>query len=107
MSAFLISIGSVIVFFLLVSSLPFVYAGWRRATNRDAELQIWPVMRRLGVSPGAITQGDARMGHVIRRCVMCPSIDACDHWLASENLGSIDEFCPNASVIQDLRRQSQ
>ena len=105
MNALLISLASLIVFFMLVASLPFFYAGWRRVTDRGAELQIWPVMRRLGVSSEATPRHDATMARAIRRCVMCPSLEECEHWLASAKTGGIDEFCPNAAVIEGLRKR--
>lgn len=105
MNALLISLASLFLFFVFVASLPFVYAGWRRATHRDAELQIWPVMRRLGVPPDATPRNDGTMAHAIRRCVMCPSLEECEHWLASAKTEGIEEFCPNAAVIEGLRKR--
>ncbi len=104
MSALLISLASLIVFFMLVASLPFAYAGWRRATHRDAELEIWPVMRRMGVSPDATARSNPAVRHAIRRCVICPSLEECEHWLASGKTDGIKEFCPNASAIEGLRK---
>ncbi|HYL88037.1 MAG TPA: DUF6455 family protein [Burkholderiales bacterium] len=105
MNALLISLASLILFFMLVASLPFFYAGWRRATDRGAELQIWPVMRRLGVSADATPRNDGTMAHAIRRCVLCPSLEECEHWLESAKTDGIDEFCPNAAVIEGLRKR--
>ncbi len=104
MSALLISLASLLLFFMLVAALPFFYAGWRRATHRDAELEIWPVMRRLGVGAEAAPRNDAKMAHAVRRCVLCPSLEECEHWLASGKTDGIAEFCPNASVIDGLRK---
>jgi hypothetical protein len=105
MSALLIGLASFVAFFLLVAALPFAYAAWRRVTNRDAELEIWRVMRRLGISPEATPRSDARMAHAIRRCVMCPSLEECDHWLEAGRTDGIGEFCPNAAVFEDLRKR--
>lgn len=105
MNALLVSLASLILFFMLVASMPFFYAGWRRATNRNAELEIWPVMRRLGVSADATPRHDARMAHAIRRCVMCPSLEQCEQWLASGKTDGIGEFCPNASVLESLPKR--
>ena len=105
MSALFIGVASLLLVFALVAALPFAYAGWRRATNRSAELEIWPVMRRLRVSPEATPRNDATMAHAIRRCVLCPSLEECEHWLASGKTDGIDAFCPNAAVIEDLRKR--
>ena len=105
MSALLISLASLILFFTVVAALPFFYVGYRRATSHGAELQIWPVMRRLGASPEATPRNDRTMAHAIRRCVMCPSLEDCEHWLASGKTDGIAEFCPNASVIEGLRKR--
>ena len=105
MTAFFIGVASLLLVFGLVAALPFAYAGWRRATHRDAELQIWPVMRRLHISPEPAPRNDATMAHAIRRCVLCPSLEECEHWLASGKTDGIADFCPNASVIEDLRKR--
>ena len=100
MDAFLISLASLLSFFLIIVSLPFVYAAWRRATNRGVELEIWQVMRRLRISPGVMARTDAKLAHAVRRCVLCPSLDACGQWLASDRTEGIAEFCPNGAVLE-------
>ena len=105
MGALLISVSILLLLFALVSALPFAYAGWRRATQRDTELQIWPVMRRLGIAPEATPANGAKMAHAIRRCVLCPSLEECEHWLASAKTDGIADFCPNTSVIEGLRKR--
>lgn len=105
MTAFVIGVASLFLVFVLVAALPFAHAGWRRATHRNEKLQIWPVMRRLRIAPEAAPRNDAMMAHAIRRCVMCPSLDDCDQWLASGKADGLGEFCPNASVLEDLRRR--
>ena len=103
MTAFLVSLSTLLLLFVLVAAAPFAYAGWRRATQRDSELQIWPVMRRLGIAPEATPANDAKMAHAVRRCVLCPSLEECERWLASAKTDGIAEFCPNTSVIEGLR----
>jgi len=105
MSAFLFGVASLLLFFGLVIALPYLHGGWRRVMNRNAELEIWPVMRRLGISPAAAARSDTRMARALRRCVMCPSLDECEQWLASGKTDGIDEFCPNASVLEGLRKR--
>lgn len=88
----------------IIAAMPFAYAGWRRLTARDGDLQIWRAMRRQGLMPDAGAGDDAKMARAVRRCVLCPSIDECDHWLASGNKDGLARFCPNASLFDDLQR---
>jgi hypothetical protein len=46
----------------------------------------------------------ARRG-AIRRCVMCPSVEECDHWVASGKTDGIRAFCPNASVLEEMHKR--
>jgi hypothetical protein len=91
--------GFVLLFAAIVALLFFAYAGWRRATSREKDLQIWGVMRRAGIAPQDGAGGDAQMAQAVRRCVLCPSIEECDHWLASGKREGLGAFCPNAGFF--------
>lgn len=105
MSAFLIAVATLLVLAVVVAALPLAYAGVKRIGKRDADLEIWRVMGRLGISGEAALRNDAKMAHAIRRCVMCASLDECDHWLASGKTDGIDQFCPNAGVLEELQKR--
>lgn len=105
MSAFLTGVAGLVLFFGVVAAFPYLHRGWRRVLNRNAELEIWAMMRRLGISPEARPGNDPVMARAMRRCVMCPSLDECDQWLASRRTDGIDEFCPNAPVLESLRKR--
>jgi uncharacterized protein DUF6455 len=105
MSALLLGVASLFVFFGVVMALPYLHTGWRRVVSRNGELEIWPVMQRLGIPRDAAPRSDATMARAIRRCVMCPSLEECDHWLASGDTDGIDKFCPNAPVLEGLRKR--
>ena len=87
----------------MVAALPFAYAGWRRLTSREGDLQIWRVMRRSNVAPQDAAGQDAKMARAVRRCVLCPSIEECDHWLASGDREGLGLFCPNESFFAELK----
>src|SRR3954466_10874494 len=91
--------GFVLLFAAIVALLFFAYAGWRRATSREKDLQIWGVMRRAGIEPQDGAGGDAQMAQAVRRCVLCPSIEECDHWLASGKREGLGAFFPQACVF--------
>jgi hypothetical protein len=105
MSALFLGVGSLLVFFGLVSAFPYLQAGWRRIVSSPAKLEIWSVMQRLGIPVETAPRSDATMARAVRRCAMCPSLDDCDHWLASGKTDGIDKFCPNAPVLEGLRRR--
>ena len=88
---------------VLAALLPFGYAGWRRLTAREGDLQIWRVMQRTGVSPEGPAGRQPELARAVRRCVMCPSIEECDQWLAASHREGLGLFCPNASFLAELK----
>ena len=103
MEAMLTGVVLLFVFAGVVALMPFAYAGWRRLTSRDGDLQIWRAMRRVGVMPADAAGHEPKMARAVRRCVMCPSIEECDHWLGSGNREGLGLFCPNASFFAELK----
>jgi hypothetical protein len=103
MEGMLTGLVLLMLFAAMVAALPFAYAGWRRLTAREGDLQIWRAMRRSGIAPQDASQSDAKMARAVRRCVLCPSIEECDHWLASGNREGLGLFCPNASFFGELK----
>jgi hypothetical protein len=105
MQAMLTALVSLLVFAAAVALAPFAYAGWRRLTSRDGDLQIWRAMRRVGIEPDAARGPDAELARAVRRCVLCPSIEECDQWLASGGREGLGHFCPNARFLAELKDQ--
>ncbi len=103
MEGMLTGFALLMLFAAMVAMLPFAYAGWRRLTSREGDLQIWRVMRRAGVAPQDAAGQDAKMARAVRRCVLCPSIEECDHWLGAGNREGLGLFCPNASFFGELK----
>jgi hypothetical protein len=103
MEAMLSGIVLLVLFASTVALLPFAYAGWRRLTAREGDLQIWHALRRSGLSSHDTAGHDAKLANAVRRCVMCRSIDECDHWLASHSREGLEHFCPNASFFAELK----
>lgn len=87
----------------LAALLPFVRAGWQRLISREGDLQMWRTMRRVGVAPEEVAGQEAKMGHAVRRCVMCPSIEECQDWLESGSREGLGGFCPNAGFFAQLK----
>ena len=102
MSALIISLTLLALFVALIVALPFVHAAWRRAVARDANLQIWQVMARRGIVTDQTPATQATLARAVRRCVLCPSIEQCDRWLASNAREGLEDFCPNATLIEQL-----
>jgi hypothetical protein len=101
--ALVLTVG--ILAFLLVlaaASSPALLAAWARATSRERELEMWQVMRRRGLVADDASLNAADMAHAIRRCRLCPSVDACRAWLASGRSEGSDEFCPNERFFRSL-----
>ena len=65
------------------------------------------MLEALGLDPALAASGELQtiMAEVRERCSTCQAGSACDHWLDSGAVGSRD-FCPNARVLDILRRLS-
>lgn len=100
MSAMIISVTFLILFALGIAGLPYLYAAWRRIGAREADLEIWRVMAQRGIDPVGATP--ATLARAVRRCALCPSIEECDRWLAENEHDGLDEFCPNAALMEKL-----
>lgn len=87
---------------LLAAATPAVYAGWRRITAREGELQIWRALHRRGLGDDDTAGASTQLARAVRRCVLCPSIPECEAWLASGAREGVERFCPNAGLFSDL-----
>jgi hypothetical protein len=47
----------------------------------------------------------AVMAGALRRCVLCPSIEACDEWPASGKQDGAAALCPNDAFVAELERE--
>jgi hypothetical protein len=90
---------------LLAAVAPVLYVLGRRMAARPGQLEIWRVMHRVGLSPAEAAAQESRgLAYAVRRCTLCPSVDACREWLASGSREGLERFCPNASLIERLIR---
>jgi len=105
MESMLTGLVLLMLFAGVVASLPFAYAGWRRLTQREGDLQIWRALRRTGIAAEDAAASQAKLARAVRRCVMCPSIEECDHWLASGDREGLGLFCPNASFFGEMKAE--
>lgn len=103
MDSLLWALVALLVFALVVSVLPLIYAAWRRVIARD-DLQMWRAIRRSGLAPKDAAGDDRKLALAVRRCTLCPSIPECDDWLASGRREGLDLFCPNAVYFKELER---
>lgn len=103
MSALFISVTVLFVFAAVIVALPFIHGAWRRIDGREADLQIWRLMARRKIVAGEDPATQAKLARAVRRCVRCPSIEQCDRWLAANAQDGLEDFCPNATLLEGLR----
>jgi hypothetical protein len=90
---------------LLAAVAPGLYLLSKRVAARPGQLEIWRAMHRLGLTPAeAATEEPRSLAVALRRCTLCPSVDACHEWLASDSREGLERFCPNASYFKKLER---
>jgi len=92
----------VALFLLAASASPAFLTLWSRAMSEDRELEMWRMMRRRGLVADPPSLRPADMARAIRRCTLCPSVDACRTWLATGRTEGAEDFCPNARFFQTL-----
>ncbi|HYL26104.1 MAG TPA: DUF6455 family protein [Burkholderiales bacterium] len=103
MTALIISLASLFLFATAIAALPYINAAWRRIAGREADLQIWRVMDRRGIVPDNSPGTRAKLARAVRRCLLCPSIEQCDRWLGANAQDGLEDFCPNATLLEGLR----
>ena len=94
----------VFVALLLAAAAPALYLLRMRMSNGERRLELWRVLARRGLSPTDATGEPRSLALALRRCALCPSVDACNRWLAREGPKRLDEFCPNAEYLRKLER---
>ncbi|HEU4352871.1 MAG TPA: DUF6455 family protein [Burkholderiales bacterium] len=91
---------------LLAAVAPGLYLLSKRMTARPGELEIWRAMNRLGLTPAeAASEQPRSLAVALRRCTLCPSVDACHEWLAAGSREGLERFCPNASYFRKIERR--
>jgi hypothetical protein len=91
---------------LLAAVAPGLYLLSKRMAARPGQLEIWRAMNRLGLTPAeAATDEPRSLALALRRCTLCPSVDACQEWLASNSREGLERFCPNAAYFRKVQGQ--
>ncbi len=92
---------------LLAAVAPGLYLLSKRMAARPAQLEIWRAMQHVGLSPAEASAEEPRsLALALRRCTLCPSVDACHEWLASGSRKGLERFCPNATYFEKLERSA-
>jgi hypothetical protein len=90
---------------VLAAAAPGLYALRRRMVTGNGPLEFWSVLQRRGLGQADTAQDPRALGVAVRRCMLCPSVDACTEWLASGAREGLDGFCPNAAYLKKLERR--
>jgi len=89
---------------LIAAVAPGVYALRRRMAAGDGKLELWSALHRRGLDAAQAAEDPRALGVALRRCALCPSVDACTRWLASGAREGLEDFCPNAAYLRRLER---
>ena len=89
---------------LIAAVAPGVYALRTRMAMGSGELEFWRVLHRRGLSPADTTEDPRNVAVALRRCTLCPAVDACHEWLDSDAREGLEDFCPNAAYMRKLER---
>jgi hypothetical protein len=94
-----------IVLLMLVAAVaPGLYALRTRMIADSGQLEIWRVMQRRGLSIADAAEEPKNLALAMRRCTLCPSLDRCHEWLASDAKEGLEDFCPNGRYLGRLER---
>lgn len=92
----------VLLLLLLAAAAPALYTLRARFFARAAQLELWRMMQRRGLSPADAAEEPKNLALAIRRCTLCPSLSECHAWLDSGAREGAEAFCPNASYLRKL-----
>jgi hypothetical protein len=90
---------------LLVATGVMTYRLWRAGMRQKGSLLMHRVLEREGVSlEGCADEAVlARTSAAARGCLLCRDQATCLAWLEGDAPVSLQQFCPNAEMIADLR----
>ena len=78
--------------------------------HEDRPVQLYEMMARLGIEPSGnvLPRLSLRYATAIHRCEVCPSKQACRHWLdqSPERVSLAPHFCPDADILFELQMLS-
>ncbi len=89
---------------LIAAVAPGIYALRKRMHAGGRRLELWHMLHRRGLTAEAALAEPRPLAMALRRCALCPSVEECRHWLASEAREGFDAFCPNSRYIRRLER---
>ena len=89
---------------LIAGVAPGIYALRKRMHAGGRRLELWHMLHRRGLTAEAALAEPRPLAMALRRCALCPSVEECRHWLASEAREGFDAFCPNSRYIRRLER---
>ena len=98
----LVLVGLLVV--LIAAVAPGIYALRKRMHAGGRRLELWHMLHRRGLTAEAALAEPRPLAMALRRCALCPSVEECRHWLASEAREGFDAFCPNSGYIRRLER---
>jgi len=87
---------------LIAAVAPGIYALRKRMGAGGRKLELWTMLHRRGLTDGDALEEPRPLAMALRRCALCPSVDECRDWLASETREGFDAFCPNSRYIDRL-----
>lgn len=103
MDDFLVTLGILGLLLVAAAAVWMSVVARRRAMRSARTLQIWQGMKRRGLEPADAAGQERALAVAVRRCTMCASLEACEHWLAGER-DDPDAFCPNTMFMENLQR---
>lgn len=101
------SLLQVLAAIFMVGATIALFLAFRRYRGAASERRMTSMLQRIGLDPAIASSGDheAIVKEIRQRCRTCAAEDVCERWLAEEEEGD-NVFCPNATVLDALRRTS-
>jgi hypothetical protein len=90
---------------LIAAVAPGIYALRKRLGQGGRRLELWRMLHRRGLTADDALGEPRPLAMALRRCALCPSVEECRHWLASDAREGFEAFCPNSRYIERLERE--
>jgi hypothetical protein len=101
-STLVILIGGAVLIFAVYLVLDTWFVAWEQQVPSPLERALY----RVGADPVrlAARRVAVEIARAQERCASCPATGACREWLESGTPDTYRSFCPNAALIDRLRR---
>jgi hypothetical protein len=107
MEVLIIGTAAALVSVVVIAAGVRTYRLWRAGIGTTQPLLMHRVLEREGATAedGADARTLVQMATAARGCLLCRDQQTCRAWLQGESAAALQDFCPNAQLIGQLKAE--